>query len=55
MIDTLFGLVKEGMQLLAVEWNPQSTNFLNVGNKPLSKADSRYFGSNPSMHMTTVG
>lgn len=55
MIDTLFGLVNEGMQLLAVAWNPLSRNFLKVGRRPLSIPDFKYSGSKPSTQITTVG
>lgn len=55
MIDTLFGLVNEGMQLLEVVWNPLSRNFLKVGRRPLSIPDFKYSGSKPSTQITTVG
>ena len=55
MIETLFGFVKEGMQLFAVAWKPLSMNFLNVGKRPLSTPDCRYSGSNPSTQIITVG
>jgi hypothetical protein len=31
MIETLFGLVKDGMQLFAVVWKPFSVKHLRVG------------------------
>jgi hypothetical protein len=55
MIDTLFGLVNEGMQPRAVAWNPESRNFLKVGRRPLSMPDFRYSGSKPSIQITTMG
>lgn len=55
MMDTLFGLVKEGMALFAVTWKPFCMNDCRVGRMPDLMPSCRYSGSNPSTHTTTVG
>lgn len=55
MIETLFGLVKEGRALLAVVWKPFWMNDWRVGRMLDWSPLVRYDGSKPSTHITTVG
>ena len=54
-IETLLGLVNEGIADLAVVWKPLSMNDLSVGRVPSAIPCWRYSGSNPSTQTTTVG
>jgi hypothetical protein len=52
-MDTLFGLVKEGMQLLAVAWKPYSVKDRVL--ESLWIPEERYSWSKPSTQTTVAG
>jgi hypothetical protein len=55
MMETLLGLVNEGMVQFAMVENPESTILAMLGMMPSAMPCERYSGSKPSMHIATVG
>ena len=55
MIETLLGLVNDGIQLLATMKNPPLLIEARFGMMPSTIPRFKYSGSKPSTHTTTVG
>lgn len=55
IMETLLGLVKDGMHEFAVAWKPCWTNCARVGIMPSEIPWVRYSGSKPSTQMMAVG